>query len=252
MDVLRGRAPTPDEDRETTARMLARAANEDVPVLRVWTPHRLVAFGRRDANALGYERAKALARKHGFVPVERSVGGRAVAYTGRTLSFAVALPSRTPRTGIAHRYETVTGTVIKTIRRLGASVSNGEPTATFCPGDHSVRVSDGGKIAGIAQRVLSDAALVAGCLIVSRRDGTEIAGVLDPVYRALDVPFDPASVGSVSEAGGPGDPDRVRRHLEAALAESTWGDDRGDGDRRNEAGTRRIEYVGTEPETGRR
>ena len=41
--------------------------------------------------------------------------------------------------------------------------------------------------------------------------------MLDPVYGALSVPFDPASVGSVAASGGPADPERVARAVESAL-----------------------------------
>ena len=195
-----------------------------VPDVDVRIPRRRVAFGRRDATAEGYERATAVAEAFGFDPVERSVGGRAVAHTGRTLSFAVTLPSSAPRSGIGARYETATRAVLDALRGLGAEVQAGEPDAAFCPGDHSVRVADDGKIAGIAQRVRTDSAVVAGCVVVSSVDADEIAAVLDPVYRALDVPFDPASVGSVSAAGGPDDPGRVGRALRDALAGASWPD----------------------------
>lgn len=221
MDGYRDRPPERGEQRGASP-ALSRAVEGGSPVVDVRIPRRQVAFGRRDATADGYERAKAIAEAFGFDPVERSVGGRAVAHTGRTLSFAVALPSSEPRSGIGARYETATRTVLEALRGLGADVEAGEPDAAFCPGDHSVRVAGGGKIAGIAQRVRTDSAVVAGCVIASATDADEIAAVLDPVYRALDVPFDPASVGSVSAAGGPGDPDRVGRALRTALADASW------------------------------
>lgn len=223
MDGSRGRVSERREQRGAST-ALSRAVEDGAPVVDVRAPHRQVAFGRRDATVDGYERAKAVVEAFGFDPVERSVGGRAVAYTGRTLSFAVALPSSEPRSGIGARYETATRAVLGALRGIGADVSAGEPDAAFCPGDHSVRVAGGGKIAGIAQRVRTDSAVVAGCVVVSSTDADEIAAVLDPVYRALDVPFDPASVGSVSDAGGPDDPDRVGRALRTALADASWTD----------------------------
>jgi lipoate-protein ligase A len=89
----------------------------------------------------------------------------------------------------------------------------GEPEARFCPGDYSPRHE--GKLVGVAQRVRKGAALVSGVVVV--RDSAEIASVLDPVYAALDQPFDPESVGSVAEAGGTGDPDAVARTVEELL-----------------------------------
>jgi len=49
------------------------------------------------------------------------------------------------------------------------------------------------------------------------RDHEGIADVLDPVYDALGVPFNPATVGSVERAGGTADRERVRRAVERAL-----------------------------------
>src|SRR5699024_7314510 len=51
--------------------------------------------------------------------------------------------------------------------------------------------------------------------------------VLAPVYRALDVPFDPASVGSVEGADGESEPAIVADEIERALVES-YREDAGD------------------------
>lgn len=214
MQVVRGRAETPEDDRAATARMLDRTGERGIPALRVWTPHRQIAFGRRDAAAAGYDEAREIASKNGFVPVERSVGGRAVAYTGTTLAFAHARPIADMRRGLTDRYDEASETVTGALRELGVDAEDGEPPDSFCAGSHSLQSE--GKLVGIAQRVRETAALVAGIVIVA--DHEEIAAVLDPIYDALDVPFDPASVGSVVRAGGPDDPDTVARAFEDAFA----------------------------------
>ncbi|WP_418286369.1 lipoate--protein ligase family protein [Halorubrum sp. DTA46] len=241
-DVAQDSTNDPAADRDRTASLLAAAA-DGTPGLRVWTPPKQFAFGPRDARVDGYDRATRLAADKGFQPVERDVGGRAVAYTGSTLAFAHAIPlgrgstrgATTDEESIAdqkptarwasidERYDCAMRTVVDAVRALGATVTAGEPDASFCPGDHSVRVADGGKLSGIAQRVRADAALVAGCLIVQREDAAAIAAVTDPVYDALGVPFDAGTVGSVEAAGGPSDVERVARALEDAFVES-WGD----------------------------
>lgn len=213
MRVIRGRAANRSADREVTVEMVTRAAEAGVPALRVWTPHRQVAFGRRDANEAGYEAARTAAAACGFPPVEREVGGRAVAYAGTTLAFARAVPVDGVRGRIGERYEEATATVLDALCGLGADVRRGEPPASFCPGEHSLR--NGGKVAGIAQRVRRGAALVAGCVIVAERE--VLAAALAAVYGTLGVPFDPGSVGSVAAAGGPADPASVARGLERAF-----------------------------------
>ncbi|SEO94422.1 Lipoate-protein ligase A [Halogranum amylolyticum] len=214
MRVIRGRAATPEADRELTAELLAEVAERGVPAIRVWAPHRQVAFGRRDSHADGYERAKNAAEERGYPAVERSVGGRAVAYTGETtLAFATAVPVDDLRQGLDRRYEETTTTVLDALRDLGVVARRGEPDESFCPGAHSVQRD--GKLAGIAQRVTSGSALVSGCLLVAERE--EVVDVLDPVYDALDVPFDRDSVGTVADAGGPDDPEDVARAVERAF-----------------------------------
>jgi lipoate-protein ligase A len=221
MRVIRGRASTPEADRELTAELLAEVAERGVPAVRVWTPHRQVAFGRRDSHADDYEGAKAAAEERGYPAIERSVGGRAVAYTGETtLAFATAVPVDDLRRGLDRRYEAATTTVLDALRDLGVVARRGEPDESFCPGAHSVQRD--GKLAGIAQRVTSGSALVSGCVLVAERE--ELVGVLDLVYTALDVPFDPDSVGTVADAGGPDDPEDVARAIERAFV----GDDKMD------------------------
>jgi len=226
MRVLRGHEPRPEADRAHTAALLA-GASDGTPGLRVWTPPRQVAFGRRDAREPGFDRATRLAADRGFAPIERDVGGRAVVYPGDTVAFAHAIPlggDRNPGS-ITERYERATEITREALRDTGADVSPGEPAAAFCPGGHSVRVAGGGKVAGIAQRVRGDAALVAGCLVVTSDDAREVADATAAVYGALGVPFDPETVGSVAEAGGPEQPGVVSRALEDAFVDGPWGDD---------------------------
>ncbi|MDL5362099.1 lipoate--protein ligase family protein [Halalkalicoccus sp. NIPERK01] len=213
MRVLRGRAASIEADRQVTAGMLDTAGEEREPAVRVWTPHRQLAFGRRDSNEAGYRRARRVAAERGFPPVERSVGGRAVAYTGRTLAFAHAIPIEDPREGLNARYDGASERVRRALSDIGVDVTPGEPPDSFCPGTHSL--SSDGKVVGIAQRVTSRAALVSGIVVVA--DHGTIAGVLGPVYDALSIPFDPRSVGSVARAGGQSDPEPVARAIEGEL-----------------------------------
>ncbi|WP_340101035.1 lipoyl protein ligase domain-containing protein [Salinibaculum salinum] len=204
MRVLRGRAETIAADRERTDEMVESAVETGDPALRVWTPHRQVAFGRRDARMDGYDAATAAAERRDFPAVEREVGGRAVAYTGSTLAFVHADPAA-DRTAIQARYVEATDRLVRALDSVGVDAAEGEPPDSFCPGTHSLQAT--GKIAGLAQRVRRDVAVTAGVVIIS--DHQPIADVLEPVYDALGVPFDPGSVGSVARAGGPTDAKRV-------------------------------------------
>ena len=215
MRVFEGRAADIDADRERSRELFAHTVETGEPTVRAWTPHRQVAFGRRDARADDYDRARAVAEAHDFPPVEREVGGRAVAYTGSTVAFARTEPAEGHDSDIQQRYARATADLRGAFDRLGVRAREGEPPDSFCPGSHSLRTD--GKIAGLAQRMTGDAALVAG--IVVTRDAGAMAGVLEPIYDALDVAFDPDSVGSVARAGGDADPGTVARTIEQALVE---------------------------------
>jgi octanoyl-[GcvH]:protein N-octanoyltransferase len=215
MRVVRGNAETIEADRALTGALRQFAAEQREPAVRVWQPQRQVAFGRRDAGAPGFDRARRIAREQGYAPVGRSVGGRAVAYHGSTVAFARAEPIEDPREGLQERYDRATEAVASALEAVGLEdVATGEPEDSFCPGSHSLS-ADGGKVVGLAQRVTGDAALVAGVAIP--QDRWPIAEVLEAVYDALDVPFDPHTVGSVASAGGVGDPDALADAIEDAL-----------------------------------
>jgi lipoate-protein ligase A len=214
MRVLRGRLEDPTADRDRTSAMLERVVETDEPALRVWQPPEQLSFGRRDARASGYQAARKIAANHGFPPQERRAGGRAAAYTGATISFALATPIDDVRSGLGDRYETATMAVQRALWRLAVPAQRGEPADTFCPGNHSL--SWRGKIAGLAQRVQRGVALVGGIVVVDGHDA--IAEVLEPVYAALELPFDAESVGSIERAGGRGDHDAAVTTLRDSLA----------------------------------
>jgi lipoate-protein ligase A len=215
MRTIRGRASDVAEDRAVTRALAEDVRETGAAVVRVWAPHRHLAFGRRDARAEGYERAKRAAEEREFPPYERSVGGRAVAYTGQTLAFVRVEPVADLRKGTDERYDRIVRELREAFADFDVETYEGEPPDSFCPGAHSLSVEGVGKVVGVAQRVAKGAAQVAGIVIV--RDHAEIAAVLEPVYGALEVPFDPETVGSVAAAGGPRDPERVARAVESAL-----------------------------------
>jgi len=217
MRIIHGRGPTPAEDERCTQRVVELARDTSSPALRVWQPHRVVAFGRRDQHREGYDRARKHAKEHDFEPVARSVGGHAVVFTGNTVTFALAKPTEDMRSGIQARYEDATTTLVSALSTLGIEPTEGEPDGAFCPGTHSL--SARGKIAGLAQRVHRDVAVVSGIVVVC--DHEEIATVLDPIYAALSIPFDPDSVGSIARAGGSDSSEAVCEAIQEAFAPPT-------------------------------
>ncbi|PSP95091.1 lipoate--protein ligase [Halobacteriales archaeon QS_4_62_28] len=214
MRVLYGRCANIDTDYERTRAMTNTVEEREETALRVWRPHRQIAFGRRDARSDSYGRAREAARERGYAVREREVGGRAVAYTGRTVAVAVATPVEDARGAIQARYDDASDRLRDALARLGVDATTGEPPDAFCPGTHSLQ--SGGKIVGIAQRVHRHVAVVAAIVLITDHDA--IQRVLDPVYDALGVPFDPDSVGSVARAGGTTDPEAVIGAITDAFA----------------------------------
>lgn len=217
MFLVRGHDDDPATDRESTDRLVARTRRHRERGLRVWTPPRQVAFGPRDARSDGYERARTAATARDYPPLERATGGRAVAFSGETVAFVLAEPVADERRAIADRYDRTLARLAGALSTLGIDCQRGEPPNAFCPGTHSLQAA-GGKLVGVAQRVRRSVAVVAG--VVLTRDHAAVAAVLEPIYDALGIAFDPASVGSVARAGGDGDPSRVVEAVRAGLAEN--------------------------------
>jgi len=215
MRAYRGRAGDPDADGEFTARIAKRAADDGEVGLRVWRPGAHCSFGRRDTTHDGYPDAFAAAVEHGFPPRVRRVGGHPVVFTDSTVAVALALPIDDIRDGVTDRYEEVASAVQRALWRLGVPAQRGEPDGAFCPGTPSLQWT--GKLAGFAQRIQRNVALVSGVVIVD--DHGTIADVLDPIYEALELHFAPETVGSIERAGGRVDPRAAVQRIEESLTD---------------------------------
>src|SRR5687768_5614837 len=80
--------------------VLRRVARGDLPsTVRLHRTGRILAFGRIDRLAPGYAKAVAIAREHGFEPIERMAGGPAAVFTEGTLCFSHAIRIRSMAAG---------------------------------------------------------------------------------------------------------------------------------------------------------
>jgi octanoyl-[GcvH]:protein N-octanoyltransferase len=173
------------------------AAGRLPETLRIHRPGRVVAFGPRDRTAPGFGAAVAAAGRQGFGTVERLAGGRAAVFHEGTIAVSWAMPDPRAREGIRPRFEALAGIVAEALRELGVDARIGEVPGEYCPGEHSVNARGRTKLMGVGQRIVDGAAHVGGVIVV---EGTEpIREVLGPVYSALDLEWDPATVGSVVE-----------------------------------------------------
>lgn len=184
------------------------------PVLRSYQPAPTVAFGRRDAFLPGFAAAAAAAHRQGFTPVVRGAGGRAAAYDQGCLVFDEIMPAAESIAGIQERFAADARRQAGALRALGVDARVGEVAGEYCPGEFSVNARGRVKLIGAAQRIVRGAWLLSSVVVVEGAAG--LRTVLEEVYDALGLTWDPATVGDVStEAPGT----RVENVRDALLAE---------------------------------
>lgn len=184
--------------------------------LRLYRPRPTLAFGQRDTRLPGFEAAREASLAHGFEPVVRRAGGRAAAYHEGTLIVDHIEPAREAMVGHRHRFEVFGELYAQVLRTLGVDARVGEIPGEYCPGEFSVHgvppgvvhaslppgaegTTAGGrlKLVGTAQRVVAGAWLFSSVFVVS--DAEPVRAVLTDVYRALELPFDPATAGAADD-----------------------------------------------------
>lgn len=166
------------------------------PVVRYYRPAPTLAFGRRDSFLPGFRGAAAAARRHGYTPVIRGAGGRAAAYDEGCLIFDEVVPSAESMAGIHDRFAAEARRQAEALRRLGVDAEVGAVPGEYCPGQFSVNAGGRVKLIGAAQRVVRGAWLLSSVVVV--RSADVLRAVLEDVYAALDLAWDPATVGEVA------------------------------------------------------
>jgi lipoate-protein ligase A len=166
-------------------------------VIRVYRPAPTVAFGRRDSFLGGFERAVAAATTAGFTPAIRSAGGRAAAYHEECLVIEEIVPARDAMADVDARFAAEAESQAQALRGLGIDARVGEVPGEYCPGRFSVNARGQSKLIGAAQRIISGAWLFSTVVVVDGAAG--VRAVLEDVYAALQLTWDPASVGSIAD-----------------------------------------------------
>ncbi len=173
------------------------ATGELAPTFRLHRPARELAFSKQDRAAPGFERAVEAARRAGFEPVVRLAGGRAAAFHEHTLAFAWATAAERPVKGTHDRFETIATIVTEALRALGVDARIGEVPGEYCRGAWSVNARGRTKLAGIGQRLIAGGAHAGGVLVVD--NSPLLREALVPAYEALELEWDPETVGSVAD-----------------------------------------------------
>ncbi len=203
-------------DTAVSRALLQRVARGECPeTFRLYRPDDVLAFSLADRNRPGFARAVAAARSAGFAPVLRLAGGQAALFHTRTLAFAWARPVTDPRAEVSQRFDEMAEILAEALRSLGVDARLGEVPGEYCPGAHSINARGRTKLAGIGQRLIRGAAHVGGVLVVAASE--RVREGLEPVYRELDLPMDPAAVGSVEDEVGALDVGAVSQAIHRAL-----------------------------------
>ncbi|MDH3307323.1 MAG: lipoate--protein ligase family protein [Acidimicrobiia bacterium] len=190
------------------------AAGKRNATFRLHRPPEIVAFGRHDVIQPGYGKAVSAARHHGFEAIERLAGGRAAVFHHQTLAFSWASPEPEPLSRISERFTDTTSVLLDAFRELGLDARVGEVSGEYCPGRFSINIGGRSKVAGVGQRLVRGAAHVGGVIVCAGHQ--RINQVLEPVYDALDLSFDPSATGSIAEFV-PVDVEAVARSVITAL-----------------------------------
>jgi lipoate-protein ligase A len=192
-------AGSPDADRAISQELLDRVARgESDGAVRIWKPVPALALSRLDELRPGAEAARAAAEAHGVAAIRRVSGGHAVVLGHG--SFCVGFAEVSPTfEGTDARYERLSAALVAAFGSVGVVAERGELPGEWCPGSWSIRAG-GTKLAGLAQRAIKGAAWVDA--VVDLAPDTASRELLGEVYAELDLPLDPATIGSVSESAG--------------------------------------------------
>jgi lipoate-protein ligase A len=201
----------------THALLAGVAGGRRGPALRIFRPGPTAAFGRLDALLPGFDRACAVAREHGLVPVLRSVGGRAAVFGERSVVVEHVTREDDTTAGLQRRFEDQSRRVRDALAWLGADAWIGELPGEYCPGAHSVNAGGRVKLAGIAQRMVRHGAAVSAVVVAG--GGPELRAAVADIYAALAIPVHPATAGALDEELPGVTPEEVTQRLREAYAD---------------------------------
>lgn len=195
----------------------ARSADDGGPVLLVSRCAPTAAFSRRDTLLPGYEHAVSVARRAGFEPVIRPVGGHLAAYDAGSLVLHLWGPHPEPRRGLRPRFALGSEALADALRDAGVpDVRVGPVAGEYCDGEWSVNAAGRGKLVGTGQRLFRQGFLF--CAVVSVGAVAPVRDVLTEAYAALGLPLDPDSVDSVGRWVPGAEPAEVAELVAARLA----------------------------------
>jgi len=177
-------------------RAVADGTIEHDRVVRLYAPLPTVAMSRRESRMPGFVAASRAATEHGFTPVVRPTGGRAVAYDPSCLVFDIVVREQ----GLGDQRELFTrvgSALVSALRGLGVDARLGDVAGEYCPGEFSVNARGAVKLVGTSQRAVRGARLLSG--MVPLADVARLAEVLVAVNAALGLDWDKATFGTLQQ-----------------------------------------------------
>ncbi len=179
--------------------LLRRVASDGtVPSqLRIYRPAPTLSFGRLEFLKAEFVAAAAQARRHGFAPVVRNVGGRATAYHRDTVVVEIVARDEQGMFGSRDRFCDFTTQLLSVLRRLGVDARIGPVPGEYCPGEWTINGAGRVKLVGTAQRIVAGGFLFGAELVV--RDPEPIRSVLADVNRELGADFDPRTAAALTD-----------------------------------------------------
>jgi octanoyl-[GcvH]:protein N-octanoyltransferase len=181
----------------------------------VWRPlSPALSVGRLDVRHPRLDEVLALARAAAVTPVRRLAGGHAATLDSGCLCLGWAQPHpRLEESGA--RYELVAEAIIDALGTLGVAGSLGESPGEWCPGAWSVH-GRSGKLAGLAQRVISGAAWCEALIVIDA--APELRELARNVHEVLGLEWSVSAQGEIADLlPGASDPHAA---LTAALTEA--------------------------------
>ena len=192
-------AGSPSDDHAISRGLLEAVARGELPrALRIWAPVPALALSRLDELRPGAQAAEAAAERAGVTTARRVSGGHAVVVGAGSFCAGFAEPA-TAFEGHQQRYERLGDALIGALAELGIDAERGELPGEWCPGAWSIRAGTT-KLAGLAQRAIKGAAWIEA--VIDLAPNPHSRELLAEVYAALELPLDPATLGSVSETAG--------------------------------------------------
>lgn len=166
-----------------TDALLRLSGEQKRPILHLWHSNRpTVILGMMDAKLTRFEEATAFLMQQGYEVCVRSSGGLGIVSDETVLNFSFLLyNSAKHRIPIDAGYEWAFSLLQRALLEEGLETQIQEVKDSYCPGSFDI-VSNGKKIAGLAQRRVKDGLGIMGYLSVSG-DQRARSGLMRDFYR---------------------------------------------------------------------